>query len=110
MQIHVIQPGQSIFGIAQAYNTTAAAIVAANEVPNPDQLVVGQTLVIPIIGSFYWVQPGDTLFTVGQRLGVNYLELARVNNLQHQTWKTCTGSNVNQTARHGAPPGAGTGN
>jgi spore germination protein len=82
MQIHVIQPGQSIFGIAQAYNTTAAAIVAANEVPNPDQLVVGQTLVIPIIGSFYWVQPGDTLFTIGQRLGVNYLEVARVNNLQ----------------------------
>jgi len=43
--------------------------------------VVGQAIVIPIVGSFYWVQPGDTLFTIAQRFGVNYITLAQVNGL-----------------------------
>jgi len=81
MQIHVVQAGQSIFGIAQAYNSTVGAIVGANEVPNPNQLVVGQTLVIPIIGSFYWVRPGDSLYTIGRSFGVNPLMLARINGI-----------------------------
>lgn len=43
--------------------------------------MVGQAIVIPIVGSFYWVQPGDTLFTIAQRFGVNYITLAQVNGL-----------------------------
>lgn len=81
MQIHVVQPGQTIFSIAQAYNSTASAIVGANEVPNPNQLVAGQTLVIPIVGSYYWVQPGDTLYTIARRFGINYQTLAQVNGI-----------------------------
>lgn len=81
MQIHVVQPGQSIFGIAQTYNSTVGAIVGANEVPNPNNLVVGQTLVIPIIGSFYWVRPGDSLYSIARRFGINYATLARVNGI-----------------------------
>lgn len=81
MQIHVVQAGQSIFGIAQAYNTTIGAIVGANEVPNPNQLVVGQTLVIPIVGSFYWVRPGDSLYSIARRFGINYQTLASINGL-----------------------------
>ena len=72
MQIHVVQQGQTLYGIAQAYNTTVNDLVEANQIPNPNQLVVGQTLVIPIIGSFYWVQPGDSLFSIAQRFGLNY--------------------------------------
>jgi spore germination protein len=81
MQIHVVQPGQSIFGIAQAYNSTVAAIVGANEVPNPNNLVVGQTLVIPIVGSYYWVQPGDSLYSISRRFGISYQTLAQVNRI-----------------------------
>lgn len=81
MQIHVVQPGQSIFGIAQAYNSTVAAIVGANEVPNPNQLVAGQTLVIPIVGSYYWVQPGDSLYSIAQKFGINYQTLAQINGI-----------------------------
>lgn len=47
----------------------------------PNQLVVGQALVIPINGSFYWVQPRDTLFSIAQRFGLNYLTLAQINGL-----------------------------
>jgi spore germination protein len=81
MQIHVVQPGQSIFEIARIYNSTVSAIVGANEIPNPNQLVVGQTMVIPIVGSYYWVQPGDSLYSIGQRFGISYQELARINQI-----------------------------
>jgi spore germination protein len=81
MQIHVVQQGQTLHGIAQAYNTTVNDLVEANQIPNPNQLVVGQTLVIPIIGSFYWVQPGDSLFSIAQRFGLNYQELASINGI-----------------------------
>nr|WP_090893345.1 glycoside hydrolase family 18 protein [Evansella caseinilytica] len=81
MQIHIVQPGQSIFGIAQAYSTTVDDIVEANEVPDPNNLVVGQSLVIPIIGSFYWVRSGDSLFSIGQRFGVPAQQLAQINQI-----------------------------
>ena len=82
MQIHTIQPGENLFGIAQAYGTTVEDIVDANEIPEPTRLVVGQTIVIPIIGRFYWVQPGDSLWSIAQRFGISYMTLAQVNQIQ----------------------------
>ncbi len=81
MQIHVVQPNQSLFGISQAYGTTPQAIAQANEISLQETLVVGQALVIPIVGQFYWVQPGDTLFSIAQRFGISYQRLAQVNNI-----------------------------
>lgn len=45
--IYVVKQGDSLYKIAREHNTTAAAIAALNELPNPDVLVVGQTLVLP---------------------------------------------------------------
>ncbi|MGM7724831.1 glycosyl hydrolase family 18 protein [Metabacillus sp. Hm71] len=82
MQIHIVQQGQNLNGIAQAYSTTVQEIVRANELPNPNNLVVGQAIVIPIQGRFYWVRQGDSLYSIGQRFGISPAELARVNNIQ----------------------------
>lgn len=81
MQIHVVQPGETIRDIAREYNTTSAAIAGANQLPNPNQLVVGQALVIPILGSYYTVQSGDTLYKIGEKYGVDYKVLARYNGI-----------------------------
>lgn len=81
MQIYVIQRGDTLWNIARTYNTTVSEIQQANEIPNPDRLVVGQTIVIPIVGSYYWVRPGDSLWLIGRRFGVNFVELARVNQI-----------------------------
>ena len=79
MQIHVVKPGDSLYTIATTYNTTTQALTDANELDAPDKLVVGQALVIPIIGQYYFTQPGDSLFSVAQKFGISYQELARVN-------------------------------
>ncbi|SEN95034.1 spore germination protein [Mesobacillus persicus] len=81
MQIHVIQPGDSLTTIARTYGSSVTDIVEANEIPNPNNLVVGQTVVIPIIGSFYWVQQGDSLYSIARRFNINYQELARINGI-----------------------------
>ena len=81
MQIHVVQVGESLFGIAQAYNSTIEDIVQANQLEQPDRLVVGQALVIPIWGSFYWVQPGDSLWSIANRVGTDVATLAQINQI-----------------------------
>ena len=81
MQIHVVRQNQTLTSIAQTYGTTVNDLIEANEVPNPNNLVIGQTLVIPIVGSFYWVQPGDNLWAIANRFQTNYQELATVNGI-----------------------------
>lgn len=81
MQIHVVQPNNTISSIASLYGVDPNTIITANELPNPNRLVVGQTLVIPIIGSFYFVQSGDSLWLIGQKFGISYQELARINGI-----------------------------
>ncbi len=81
MQIHVVKSNESLTTIARAYNTTVNDIVEANDIPNPNNLVVGQALVIPIVGSFYYVQPGDSLWSIGQKTGVPYQQIASVNRI-----------------------------
>ncbi|GIN93475.1 glycoside hydrolase family 18 protein [Siminovitchia terrae] len=81
MQIHVVEPNETLNSIASRYNISPAIIAEANQLPNRDQLVVGQALVIPILGSFYWVQPGDSLWAIAQKFGISYQELARINGI-----------------------------
>jgi spore germination protein len=81
MQIHVVAQGDSVFSIAGTYGTTVDALINANELDAPNQLVVGQALVIPIVGRFYFVQPGDSLFSIAAQFGLSYQELARINNI-----------------------------
>jgi len=46
-QTHTVQPGETLFAIATTYGVSIGAIVLANELPNPDVIQVGQTLLIP---------------------------------------------------------------
>ena len=44
---HTVQPGETLSAIAAAYKIKASAIIEANGLPDPDNLRVGQRLVIP---------------------------------------------------------------
>lgn len=85
LQIHVVQRGQSIYGIARAYGISPEEIASANEIPNPSQLVTGQALVIPVEGSFHVVQPGQSLYSIANLYGISYQELARINGISPNT-------------------------
>lgn len=81
MQIYVVSPGDTLYHIANTYETTIDRLIAANELDAPDNLVVGQALVIPIEGEFYIIQQGDSLYKIAEMFDISVEELARINNL-----------------------------
>lgn len=83
LQIHVVRPGDTLYGLSQSYNLPIETIASDNAISDPSRLVVGQALVIRITGSYYWVSPGDSLYIISQRVNVPVDVLAQVNNIQN---------------------------
>lgn len=50
MQIHVVEPGDTLDHIAEQYTTTVAEISFANQIPYPYSLAVGEAILIPEFG------------------------------------------------------------
>lgn len=80
MQIHVVESGDTLFSIANEYDSSIAIITEANQLPTPN-LVVGQALVIPIVGQYYVVQSGDSLFSIAEQFQMSVEALARTNQI-----------------------------
>lgn len=81
MQIHAIRSGQTLYQLSQTYGIPVEAIAEANEISPSKTLVVGQTLVIPIVGSYVWVRSGDTLTSIARANGTTAQRLAEVNQI-----------------------------
>jgi spore germination protein len=69
MFIHVVKPRETLWQIANNYRVSMTAIVTTNELQNPNQLVIGQALVIPSEDVFHTVKPGETLWKIAQTYG-----------------------------------------
>jgi len=84
LQIHVVSQGESLWTIAQEYGVPYQGIVDANQLPNPDQLVLGQAIVIPIAGRLHKVTKEENLRQVSERYQVPIGDLVRANQIQNQ--------------------------
>lgn len=85
LQIHVVQRGQSLYGISNAYGVSYEEVARVNEIPDPSQLVTGQALVIPIEGSYHIVQPGQSLYIIAHLYGITVQQLASMNGISPNT-------------------------
>ncbi|MCG8485135.1 MAG: glycoside hydrolase family 18 protein [Clostridia bacterium] len=81
MQIHVVKPGETIWGISNIYSVYPDRIISANQLENTDNLVVGQNLVIPIQGRYHFVQPGENLTTISNLYGIPVDDLIAINGI-----------------------------
>lgn len=79
MIIHVVSAGEDIFSIARRYGVPAERIIRDNEFEDPNDLVVGQNLVILFYSSVYRVQMGDTLSGIAAQNGISVKQLYRNN-------------------------------
>lgn len=66
----MVKQGDSIYRIAQQYGVPAETIISANGLKNPEQLVVGQAIVIPGDFSKFTVQQGQNLYSIAQSFGI----------------------------------------
>ena len=81
MDIHVVQPGDSLYKIAQRYGVSADEIFRANELSDIPFLVVGQALVIPTREVAHTVAPGETLFSIARRYGTTTSSIIALNGI-----------------------------
>lgn len=79
MIIHVVQAGETIYTIAAYYNVDVTRLVEENGLVNPENLVVGQTIVIAYPEQVYIGQEGDTLDSISRAFGVTRMQLLRNN-------------------------------
>lgn len=79
MNIHVVQPGETIDTIANLYSVSVDKLIQDNELINPDNLVVGQTIVIVYPTQTYTVQDGDTLEGIAAAFEKPIMQLLRNN-------------------------------
>lgn len=79
MTIHVVQQGETIYSIADLYKVAAERLIIDNGIINPNNLAVGQTIVIvkPLIS--YTIQEGDTLEGIASDFDVSVMQLLRNN-------------------------------
>lgn len=81
MKIHVVKQGESIWQIANRYNVNMSMILQLNELPNPNRLLVGQSLIIPIPGESYTVKYGDTLWSISLQFNVPIQSIIQANGI-----------------------------
>lgn len=90
---YVVQPGDSLWSIANANSTTVDEIVNLNDLVGTN-IYVGQVLEIPNTGgsgintpdnNTYTVMPGDTLYSIALKYNTSVNELINKNNLSSTT-------------------------
>jgi len=81
MQIHVVQRGDALWSIAQRYGVTINQIVTANQLTDPNKIVVGLALVIPTANKTHTVRSGETLWLIAQRYGTTTDAIVRANQI-----------------------------
>lgn len=92
-QTYTVKKGDSLWSIAQQFNTTIQAIKDLNNLTS-NVLNIGDQLYIPTIDNnsttndsktIYTVQRGDSLWLIAQRYNITVDELKKANNLTNNT-------------------------
>ena len=96
-QTYTVQPGDTLLGIAERFGITVEDLQGKNDLPDPNNIFVGQKLELPQPGErlqvdtpaagggatddVYVVKAGDTLYAISQDLDVTVEDLAEINEI-----------------------------
>ena len=79
MTIHVVQPGETLYGIAGRYGVDPELLRVSNGVPEDGALAVGQALAVQFVRTLHVVQPGQSLSSIAAEYGIPLRQLYRDN-------------------------------
>lgn len=89
---HTVEPGDTLLGLARAYDVPMAAIQFQNQLGDSTIIQVGQTLSIPLVDDWqesspFWilhqVSPGETLIAIARAYDVEPATLQSINRLDN---------------------------
>lgn len=81
MLIHVVSAGETLWQIANRYTVPVQTISQLNALTTPDQLAIGQSLIIPSPYLIYTVRSGDTLWSIAHQFSVPVQSIVTANHL-----------------------------
>ncbi len=76
---YTLQPGDSLWSVARAFDTTMNVLVELNDLPDRP-LRAGEVIQVPALLQ-YTVKSGDTLSEIAQRFNTSIAEIARLNEM-----------------------------
>ncbi len=79
MTIYIVQPGDTVYTIAQEQGISVDRLISDNGIEDPDTLSIGQALVILRPSAVYRVREGDTLLDIAANNNVSVNTLYRNN-------------------------------
>ena len=79
MIIHVVKSGESLYEISKLYGVSYNKIATDNELTNPNDLVVGQTIVILEGTRSHKILPGQSLYMIARMYGITVSDLLTAN-------------------------------
>jgi LysM repeat protein len=82
VQVHTMQPGESLAEVAARYGVSVETLRAANDLDDPDRVPVGQPIRVPSSdGVLHLVQPGESLHSIAERYGIDTSAVVAANGL-----------------------------
>ena len=88
---HKVKKGETLLSIARSYGVNHKELAAANGLSNPNQIRIGQTLLIPGAGGSgdfvagerrHIVKSGETLYSIARKYGTTVRNLTRGNRIK----------------------------
>ena len=79
MIIHVVKQGETIYSIAEYYDKSVERLILENGIDNPNNLVIGETLVILYPEIEHTVEDGDSLASIAESYNTTIIDLLRNN-------------------------------
>ena len=85
VEVYLVQPGDTLFGISKRFNTSVGIIQGLNEISDSTHIEAGQSLVVPSINEadvlMHVVGPKDTLFSISRRYHTTVSTLKSLNGI-----------------------------
>lgn len=88
---HIVQKGETVYGISRKYSITVSELCSANNLSTTSVIKPGQTLIIPLANDkvndkiektdSYKVEKGDTLYAIAKRFGISVDTLKILNKM-----------------------------
>lgn len=79
MNIHIVQPGDTIYTIASQYGISPEQLAEENDIRDFNNLNLGEALIVIRAAQIHIVQEGDSLESIAMNYGISVMELLRNN-------------------------------
>ncbi|WP_446896986.1 LysM peptidoglycan-binding domain-containing protein [Clostridium sp. LBM24168] len=83
MFIYVVKSGDSLWQISNRYGVPVDEIIQANGLEYPNNLLIGQSLIIPKQDTVHTVKAGESLWQISRNYGITLQQLIDANGIQN---------------------------